>query len=172
MIEQEITNLGSIITELRPAALDSIGLSAALEALFDRHRTINDLEVDGRVLVPDRDPDGGTLGLELEATVYRLVQEALTNVVKHAQASVVKVSVAVEGDRLVAEVVDNGSGFAVDEAHRGFGLTGMRERVLMAGGELRIDSSNAGTTIRATLPLAAGEVARGADIHGLGRGGA
>jgi signal transduction histidine kinase len=170
LIEQEITNLGSIITELRPAALDSIGLAAALEALFDRHRTINDFEIDGHVLVADRAPDRGALDLELEATAYRLVQEALTNVAKHANASLVKVRVGVEGDQLIAEIVDNGSGFAVDEVQRGFGLTGMRERVLMAGGELRIDSSNAGTTVRATLPHAAGGAVRSPDLHGSPRG--
>jgi signal transduction histidine kinase len=160
LIEQEITNLGSIITELRPAALDSIGLAAALEALFDRHRTINDFEIDGHVTVADRAHDADTHDAELEATAYRLVQEALTNVAKHARASLVKVSVGVDGDRLVAEVADNGGGFVVDEVGRGFGLTGMRERVLMAGGELRIDSSDAGTTVHARLPLAAGRPAR------------
>jgi signal transduction histidine kinase len=155
LIEQEITNLGSIITELRPAALDAIGLAAALEALFDRHRIINDLEIDGVLDLPEERDDGGVLTPELEATVYRLVQEALTNVAKHARARSVEVTVAVEASRLVTRIVDDGTGFAVDAVDGGFGLMGMRERVLMAGGELKIDSSDAGTSVTASLPLSA-----------------
>ncbi len=151
-IEQEITNLGSIITELRPAALDDLGLGPALEALFDRHRTINDLEIDSDLRIPPVAQPGG-LGAELEATTYRLVQEALTNVAKHARARLVTVRVGVDGGRLVAEVTDDGHGFEVAEVDRGFGLTGMRERVLMSGGALTIDSSDTGTTVSATLPL-------------------
>jgi signal transduction histidine kinase len=155
LIEQEITNLGSIITELRPAALDSIGLEAALEALFDRHRAINDLEIEGVLSLPDGGPHDGKLDSELEATAYRLVQEALTNVAKHARARRVTVIVRVDGGQLLAQVVDDGSGFAVEDVNRGFGLTGMRERVLMIGGVLRIDSSAAGTSVYASLPLSA-----------------
>jgi two-component system, NarL family, sensor histidine kinase DevS len=164
LIEQEITNLGSIITELRPAALDSIGLAAALEALFDRHQTINDLEIEGVLELPGARDDDGALNSELEATVYRLVQEALTNVAKHARASRVRVTVQVDGGRLAVVVADDGTGFVVGAVDRGFGLTGMRERVLMAGGELRIDSSDAGTTVSASLPLS-GQGAQ-ADLQG------
>ncbi len=159
-IEQEITNLGSIITELRPAALDELGLVPALEALFDRHRTINDLEIDSELQLPPAGAADG-IGAELEATTYRLVQEALTNVAKHARARLVTVRVRLEGNRLVAEVTDDGHGFEVDEVKRGFGLTGMRERVLMTGGTITIDSSETGTTVSAILPLAAGDRASG-----------
>jgi signal transduction histidine kinase len=157
-IEQEITNLGSIITELRPAALDELGLAPALEALFDRHRTINDLEIDSDLQIPPAGgPDG--IGAELEATTYRLVQEALTNVAKHARARLVTVRVRVDGSRLVAGVTDDGHGFEVEEVEHGFGLTGMRERVLMSGGALTIDSSDTGTTVSAILPLAPSDAA-------------
>jgi signal transduction histidine kinase len=160
LIEQEITNLSSIITELRPAALDALGLAAALEALFDRHRSINDLEIEVDMVVPDHSGGNRTLDGQLEATAYRLVQEALTNVVKHAHASRVTVGLRVERDRLVVEIIDDGSGFSVAEVGGGFGLTGMRERTLMAGGDLKIDSSDAGTTIRATLPVSPGRDGR------------
>ncbi|HWH11859.1 MAG TPA: GAF domain-containing sensor histidine kinase [Solirubrobacteraceae bacterium] len=163
-IEREITNLGSIITELRPAALDSIGLAAALEALFDRHRTVNDLNIEARLAIPDRGQAGGTLDPQLEASVYRLVQESLTNVVKHARATRVEVSVTVGAGRVVAEIVDDGVGFALDHVSRGFGLTGMRERVVMAGGELTIDSSDAGTIVAATLPASADGTAKADQI--------
>jgi signal transduction histidine kinase len=87
--------------------------------------------------------------------VYRVVQEALTNVAKHARAGAVRVAVRVDDDRVVAEIADDGRGFdlAGAGAGAGFGLTGMRDRVAAAGGRLRIDSSPAGTTVSASLPL-------------------
>ena len=152
-IEQEITNLRAIITELRPAALDELGLGPALDALFERHRTMNDLTVAADVVLPEGQA-GDELGGDLPATLYRVVQEALTNVAKHASASTVTVSVRIEEKSLVATVSDDGCGFAVDDGgDGGFGLIGIRERVLASGGTLTIDSSDAGTALTATLPL-------------------
>jgi signal transduction histidine kinase len=152
-IEQEITNLRAIITELRPAALDELGLAPALEALFERHRTMNDLSITAELALPEGQPAIDELGADVPATVYRVVQEALTNVAKHANASAVTVSVRIEERYLVVVVSDNGCGFAIDEVSSGFGLSGIRERVLTAGGVLNLDSSDQGTTITATLPL-------------------
>ncbi len=94
-IEQEIANLRSIINELRPAALDQLGLVPALEALLDRHRTVNDLEID--VVLPD--PADAEALVGLGPTIYRVVQEALTNVVKHAGARHVHVAVSASAGR-------------------------------------------------------------------------
>ncbi len=152
-IEQEITNLRAIITELRPAALDALGLAPALEALLERHRTVHGLEVGGRLRLPENEALAG-IGPELQATTYRVVQEALTNVAKHARASAVRVDVEVDDGAVRVRVADDGRGFAVEETGAGFGLTGMRERVLAADGELAIDSSDGGTVVSATLPLA------------------
>lgn len=152
-IEQEITNLRSIITELRPAALDELGLEAALEALFERHRAINDLDISGRLELPTRAAPRGGLDAELQASVYRVVQEALTNVAKHARASHVEISVAAADERLSIVIADDGCGFDAELQTGGFGLTGMRERVLVFGGELSIDSVSSGTTVSAWLPL-------------------
>jgi signal transduction histidine kinase len=152
-IEQEITNLRAIITELRPAALDELGLAAALEALFERHRTINDLEIAHTLELPGGRDSAPQLDADTQATIYRVVQEALTNAAKHAEASAVLVNVRFEDGSLVAEITDNGRGFAVDAVGAGYGLTGMRERVLAADGRLTIESSEAGTTVAATLPL-------------------
>jgi signal transduction histidine kinase len=152
-IEQEITNLRAIITELRPAALDDLGLAAALEALFERHRTINDLQITHELELPDRDASAPQLTAGTEATIYRVVQEALTNVAKHAEATVVSVTARVEDASLLVEITDNGRGFVIETANAGFGLTGMRERILAAGGHLTIKSSKSGTTAVATLPL-------------------
>jgi signal transduction histidine kinase len=151
-IEREITNLRAIITELRPAALDELGLAVALQALFDRHRAVSDFELTETIDLPE---DEQSLSRESQATLYRVVQEALTNVAKHAQATSVHVAVAVDEQGLIARVSDDGRGFPTEGRRKGFGLTGMRERVLVAGGQLSIESSEeGGTTVTATLPFA------------------
>ena len=89
-IGTEIDSLRTLITELRPAALDELGLEPAIESLGQRLRAVEGLEVDVEVEV------GGRLDPELETTVYRFVQEALTNVAKHARAEHVRIDVALD----------------------------------------------------------------------------
>ena len=151
-LEQEIDNLRALITELRPAALDELGLRSAIEGLLDRHREQSGFHLDGELALPGPADGAERLGDELETTVYRLVQEALTNVAKHARASFVRVAVGESDGQLSIEVQDDGSGFDSERASHGFGLAGMRERVTLAGGTLRIDSHEHGTTVRARLP--------------------
>ena len=93
-IEQEIDNLRAIITELRPAALDELGLRSAIEGLLDRHREQSGFQLDGELALPDPSAGEQRLADDLETTVYRLVQEALTNVAKHAHANRVRVAVS------------------------------------------------------------------------------
>jgi len=154
-IDREIENLRTIITELRPAALDELGLKIAIESLLDRHREQSGLEVFGELTFPDAGKGGTRLEDELESAVYRLVQEALTNVIKHAEASAVRVAVAESAGGLEIEVQDNGTGFSPEVASQGFGLQGMRERVGLAGGTMSITSDENGTLIRACLPVGA-----------------
>jgi Signal transduction histidine kinase len=153
-IEMSITGLRRLITELRPAALDEYGLGAAIEALVQRVTTTSGIDVTADValafdagLVPTR------LAADIESTAYRLIQEAVTNAVKHSSADHVWVR-AQEGEtELVVEVRDDGRGFDPSERSAGFGLLGMRERVELAGGSLENSSSPGhGTTIRAQLP--------------------
>ena len=158
-ISSEIEKLQSLITELRPASLDDIGLTPALESLIERTRAIHGLSIDDTV---DLDCDSGRhsarLDPEIESTTYRLVQEALTNIAKHAQAEGVSVLVTERDGEVSIEVRDDGRGF--DPAERreagekgGFGLIGMRERVDLAGGSLTVSSRpGSGTIIRARLP--------------------
>ena len=97
-------------------------------------------------------PPGGATTAEIETALYRIVQEALTNVVKHAHAEHVEIEIA-EDDRLTVTVRDDGSGFDTGARNEGFGLVGMRERMALVGGEISIDSApGEGTTVRATLP--------------------
>jgi signal transduction histidine kinase len=154
-IEREIQNLRAIITELRPAALDELGLRAAIEALVDRHREQSGLRVEDDLMLSGPLAGEGRLDEEIESTAYRLVQEALTNVAKHARADRVRVAVGESDGELVIEVRDDGGGFDTDAASTGFGLAGMRERVSLAGGTVSISSSEHGTLIRACLPARA-----------------
>jgi signal transduction histidine kinase len=151
-VEREIENLRAIITDLRPAALDELGLTPAIEALVARVGTVEGLEIDAAVTLPG---DGRQLGGELDTTIYRLVQEALTNVAKHARADHVRVAVGVADGRVAIEISDDGVGFHADVATGGFGLAGMRERVALSGGQLTIVAGDPGTTVRVTIPLSA-----------------
>jgi len=150
-VEREIANLRAIITELRPAALDELGLGAAIEALLDRHREQSGFEVRDELALPSPAAEA-RLDAELESAVYRLVQEALTNVARHAGASRVRVAVGQFDGELVVEVQDDGTGFDTDAGSLGFGLAGMRERVSLADGTLSISSDQNGTIVRACLP--------------------
>jgi signal transduction histidine kinase len=152
-IEREIDNLRAIITELRPAALDQLGLRAAIEALLDRYREQSGFQLDGELELSDPSMGEERLQEDLETAVYRLVQEALTNVTKHACASRVRVAVSESGGELLVEVQDDGAGFAPETTTGGgFGLAGMRERVSLAGGTLSVESGEQGTSVRARLP--------------------
>ncbi len=152
-IEHEIANLRAIITELRPAALDELGLGVAIEALLDRHREQSGFQVDGEIALPDPGAGEERLDEDLETTVYRMVQEALTNVAKHARAERVRVAVNALDGELRIEVRDDGVGFDPDSADEGFGLAGMQERAALAGGTLSLDSGTQGTLLAACLPL-------------------
>ena len=149
-VGRDIDELRRLITELRPATLDQLGLVAALEDLVERvrHSAGIELGTDLRIDAEHLDP-------ELETVVYRLVQESLTNVAKHASASSAEVRIRSGQGRLEVLVADDGRGFDPTREYSGFGLTGMRERAELAGGELRIESKpGAGARVMASLPLA------------------
>jgi two-component system, NarL family, sensor histidine kinase DevS len=150
-IELEIDNLRGIISELRPSLLDDIGLLPAIEALLERRREAG-LKIASHLEIPDSETGGTGLNPTLETTVYRLIQEALTNIVKHARASAVRVEVSAIESRVVIEVTDDGVGFDAGARTEGFGVAGMRERAYLAGGSFQIQSSAHGTSLRAELP--------------------
>jgi len=166
----EIDGLRHLITELRPAALDDLGLAAALEALARRAQAIEGLdcttEIDLGVDAENgsSDPEARRrLDPELESTVYRIVQEALTNVSRHAEATSAVISVTVRDGVLRASVTDDGKGLPDtgrlgprgDGLEGGFGMGGMRERAELIGGELEFGPApGQGTMVRLTVPLA------------------
>jgi signal transduction histidine kinase len=150
-VTTEIANLRAVITELRPAALDQLGLLPALTSLLQRTASTTGLEVQSELKLAS---DNTRLSPELETTVYRLVQEALTNVVKHADAGGVSVRVHQSGGWLDVRVADDGRGLRGGPSGGGFGLIGMRERVELAGGELHVeDGEPRGTLVRARFPV-------------------
>jgi signal transduction histidine kinase len=153
-VERGIRNLQGLITELRPAALDEIGVIAALEALVDRTASVSEIAVElDADLAHDADLPPTRLAPHIESTLYRLVQEALTNVIKHAGATRATVTVREDPERVRVEVRDDGEGFDTGAVSRGFGLVGMRERVALARGTLEVDSApGRGTTVRAEFP--------------------
>jgi signal transduction histidine kinase len=149
-----ITALQSLITELRPASLDELGVKPALDALVRRTSARFGLEVDANFdLAYDRGRAPTRLLGEIESTVYRLVQEGINNVVKHAQAEKLQVEVVETDGSVLLTIRDDGSGFETRRPATGFGLVGMRERVELVDGRLVIDSTpGRGTVVRAEIP--------------------
>jgi signal transduction histidine kinase len=148
----EIANLRALITELRPAALDELGLPPALDALFDRVRTLHGVVIEATVVLEHEGVAASRLDPDVETAVYRLIQESLTNVTRHAHADRVEVDVIERDGEIHVVVRDDGRGFDISGPSEGFGLAGMRERIGIVGGQLDISSSAAGTTVRAVLP--------------------
>ncbi len=160
-LEESITNLRALITDLRPAALDELGTQAAVEALAERTAR-HGIEVDVSIdLAHEQSGSQGegerTLARhtpELETALYRIVQEGLTNAAKHGGAKRAVVEIHEDADTVHVEVRDNGTGFDPGADTSGFGLLGMRERVELLDGTLQIDSSpGAGATVRASFPV-------------------
>lgn len=151
-IRIEISNLRSLITELRPAALDELGLTTALAGLSHRMSSLSDVDVELTGNLSGLDE----LEEDLQVTVYRVVQEAMNNAVKHATPTRIDVTVDCHANSVQISVHDDGRGFDCDAQSSGYGIVGMRERVALAGGSLTIESSEVdGTVVAATLPLVA-----------------
>lgn len=144
---QDVRNLA---VELRPAALDDFGLVAALERLVGTFRESTGIDASLEASIGRE-----RLGNELETTFYRLVQEALTNVARHADARHVSISIVRKNGSVSAVVEDDGRGFAVEETRDGaLGLVGMQERVALLGGRITIEStSGRGTTLAVEVPV-------------------
>ena len=149
LVVATLQDVRGLAVELRPSALDDFGLAAALDRLTKSFAEQTGIAVDFEAALADQRLPG-----EVETALYRVVQESLTNVVKHAQASRVSVLLTRGGGSVKAVIEDDGRGMS-DGAAGGFGLLGMRERLALVGGRLEIESSpGAGTTIAAEVPLA------------------
>jgi PAS domain S-box-containing protein len=153
-IEHEMEKLRGLISDLRPAALDQLGLEASVGDLADRTVAVYGIQVETELDL--RGPDGAPCRLdpEVETTAYRIVQECLSNAARHADASRVLVQIGQRDGHLSVRVEDDGQGFEPAGDTAGFGLRGMRERIDLLQGRLTIDSGGGrGTQISAALPL-------------------
>jgi len=137
-----------IATDLRPAILDDLGITAALEQQLRRLRETTGIKT---TLEVDEEPE---LDMLAAATLYRIAKEALANVVRHASASEVNVTLEVRDDNLVLDIRDNGIGMTADRiGAQSLGIIGMRERAELLGGTVEIDSHpGRGTRVTTTLP--------------------
>jgi signal transduction histidine kinase len=153
-VDIAVRALRDLITDLRPATLDELGLQSALEALAERVMRSTELSVELDFdLAYERGREPTRLPPNVEDTLYRLVQESLANVVKHAVATRAEVIVRERVDTIEVVIGDNGKGFEPDATFTGFGLLGMRERVALHDGTITIESrAGEGTTVRAAFP--------------------
>ena len=153
-LDDGISNLRSLVTDLRPVTLDDLGLAAAIEALCER-ASHHGLEIDRSIELAyeqGREPTRHTP--ELETAAYRIVQEALTNATKHGHAKRAVIELLETEATVELTVRDDGDGFDPAASTTGFGLLGMRERVELLAGAIQVESSPGnGTTLTASLPV-------------------
>lgn len=150
-IDETIQSVKRICAELRPTILDHFGLSAAIEWQVEEFETRTGIKCDvffePREIILDQD---------ITTSVFRILQEAMTNVARHANATEVKVSLRLENDNVMLEVKDNGKGITEKQFSdpKSFGLIGIKERVNFFGGDVKINGMrDQGTTLIVSIPL-------------------
>lgn len=156
VLDGALEEIRRVVHRLAPVVLDEVGLRSAIERQCVDAADRSDIEVDARVEIPE------SLGQGLDITCYRLVQEALTNVSRHANASRVEVRVTADVEAVHIEISDDGVGFDLEEAlARGRrGVRGMQERVELLGGSFELISAHGeGSLLRVELPLGREEAA-------------
>ncbi|HEX8616440.1 MAG TPA: ATP-binding protein, partial [Thermoanaerobaculia bacterium] len=151
LIDETIVTVRRVATELRPAILDDFGFRAALElelaGLQKRSGVKHSIHFS---------PPGLEIDREHATTLYRIVQESLTNVARHAGATFVSVSVDLHGDSIVLEIADNGRGISPDELSHSssLGIIGIRERAFEHGGDADVRrGADGGTVVSVRLPV-------------------
>jgi signal transduction histidine kinase len=131
-----------LIFELRPPILEQEGLASALRARLESVESRSGLKTQTQL------QDVNQLSAGVEAGLYGISNEALNNILKHARATEIKVSLKKDSNKVVLEIQDNGVGFDVNGAAGGMGLSGMKERAEGFGGDMQIKSGSSGTIIR------------------------
>jgi signal transduction histidine kinase len=148
LVDDTIDSVRRIAARLRPPVLEDLGLAAAIDALVERFVRKTSLEVELHA-------DAAEVPLAARRALYRIVQEALTNVARHARAKRVRVVLESSPHQVVLEIADDGIGIpaGVTQNPGSLGLVGMRERAAALGADFRVsDNADGGTTIRVFLP--------------------
>jgi signal transduction histidine kinase len=144
--------------ELRPSMLDDLGLVAATRWLADNILAVAGVKVDFKTIGRPR-----RLAPKLETCLFRVIQESINNMVRHAQAKNATIVLGFQKNAILLHIKDDGKGFDVEEAitskdrPRGLGLLGMKERVALMNGTLDVRSTSAGTEVEAKIPSSKGE---------------
>ena len=160
LVDTGIRSIRNVTNELRPSLLDDLGLLPALRSLVSdfSERTGLRTTLEAPPLLP-------SLSQEADLALYRALQEALSNVARHAHANGVRVGVITTGDQLQLLVTDDGSGFGfgkdgrVRDVNARMGLTGMQERINAVGGQVTFSNGDNGAEVRVTLPMPVMEMA-------------
>ncbi len=146
LANRAMLELLSLARQLRPTALDDLGLAAAIAGQVEQ---ISGAGVEVELSAED---DFSSLDDDVQLVVYRVAQEALSNAARHSGAARIAVTLRRSGKGAELEVADDGRGFAFEQSERGLGIAGMRERALLVGGELTIESRpGQGTTVRLSI---------------------
>jgi len=147
LANQAMRELLSLARQLRPTALDDLGLVAAIAGQVEQ---VGHGDIEAELAADDEFSD---LDDDVQLVVYRVAQEAITNAARHSEAKRIAVSLRHSGGGVELKVADDGRGFAFEQSERGLGIGGMRERALLIGGELTIESRPGhGTTVRLSVP--------------------
>jgi signal transduction histidine kinase len=152
LVDETIRAVRRISSELRPGILDHLGLVAALEWAAEEFQTRTGIEC--KVSLPETNP---AIDPERATALFRIFQETLTNIARHAGATEARVGLSLENGHVSLEVRDNGRGISADQlaASGSLGILGMRERTLLLGGEFTIAGDpGSGTTVRVRIPIA------------------
>src|SRR5208283_2308584 len=150
LVNETIKTVKRLCTELRPSVLDHLGLGAAIEWQAQEYQKRSGIACEVNLVPYDIIVDG-----KHSSALFRIFQESLSNVLRHAQATKVTVTLSDQGDSIMLDISDNGVGITEEHMSKAnsFGLLGMRERVQICNGEFRISGSpNAGTTITVIIP--------------------
>jgi len=150
LIDRTVQSVRRINAELRPGLLDDFGLSAAIEWEAEEFSKRTNIECE--IL---SDPKDMVLPQGLSTAIFRILQETLTNIARHANATKVRIILSKNADTLEVRVSDNGKGIEDQEIlePKSFGIIGMRERVHYLGGNFSISGSSSGTTVEVTIPM-------------------
>ncbi|WP_144973247.1 sensor histidine kinase [Bremerella volcania] len=151
VVNSAVHEVRRIANGLRPAALDHLGLQGALERMAEDAEQIHDIDIELTIEIQDWDK----LSNPLQTTIYRIVQEGLTNVARHSGARLVRILVAQRRSEVVVEIEDDGRGFDKDStSNQGMGVSGMIQRTALLAGEFSVlERPEGGTIIRARIPV-------------------